>query len=106
MNHKIDWDKMADWAESDAPFAGPPSGRTLSGEAAREAGRRILEQYGSGRPSLGHEHAQGKGSSPRRQVRLPQEVNDELDAYAAEHGQTASQVMRDALKEFFERRAA
>ena len=53
-----------------------------------------------GRPTLGHDHATGRGRSPRRQVRLPADTNAALDAYAAEHNTTASAVIRDALNAY------
>ena len=101
----VDWDAMAEWAESDDVFTRPAQAATRTGEEARAAGREILERF-AGRPNVGHTHAQGKGSSPRRQVRLPEAINNQLDTYAAETGQTASQVIRDALENFFEGRAA
>lgn len=101
----IDWDAMADWAESDDVFTQPAQAPTRTGEEARAAGREILERF-AGRPNVGHTRAQGKGSSPRRQVRLPENINQQLDRYTSETGQTASQVIRDALENFFEGRAA
>ncbi|MFT0846608.1 CopG family transcriptional regulator [Actinomycetaceae bacterium L2_0104] len=101
----IDSEAMSAYVESDEFFDEPPAGRTLTGDEARAAGREVLERF-AGRPNVGHTHAQGKGSSPRRQVRLPEALNSQLDTYAAETGQTASQVIRDALESFFEGRAA
>ncbi|MDO4900211.1 gamma-glutamyltransferase [Actinomyces sp.] len=54
----------------------------------------------SGRPTLGHARATGRGASARRQVRLPETTNTALDAYAAEHNMTPSAVIRQALDEF------
>ncbi len=101
----LDWEAMSAYVESDEFFNEPPAGRTLTGAEAQAATRDLLARVG-GRPNVGHRRAQGKGNSPRRQVRLPENINQQLDTYAAETGQTASQVIRDALENFFEGRAA
>ncbi len=95
----IDFDAMSDYVESDEFFDEPPAGRTLTGVEARVATRELLASVG-GRPNLGQTRAQGKGSSPRRQVRLPDPINNQLDRYSAKTGQTPSQVIRDALERY------
>ena len=72
-----------------------PVGQPLGGgDIADEHALRTLM---GGRPTLGHDHATGRGASARRQVRLPEHTNTALDAYVAAHGTTASAVIRDAL---------
>ena len=94
MNSSNDYDKMADWAESDTVFDAQTA-VTLNGDAAGEVGRAVL----GGRPNLGSESA-GQGVSPRRQVRLPRDLDAKLDAYMQEHGISASEVIRRALSDF------
>lgn len=87
---------LSQWAEQgNISDANPHT--VLSGKDATRAARALL----SGKPSLGHATAQGQGRSPRRQVRLPQELNTRLDAYAHQHNMTVSQTIRNALEYFF-----
>ncbi|WP_167203061.1 gamma-glutamyltransferase [Actinomyces respiraculi] len=73
----------------------------IIGRGTPRGGSRIsddeLDAILQGRPNLGHDHATGRGRSPRRQVRLPEHTNNALDAYSAKHNTTASAVIRDAL---------
>lgn len=89
--------KLSTWAESDAAVEALESSTaprdTDQGRFALEAFRR------AGRPRLG-ESRRGSGRSPRRQVRLPDELNAALDCYAVEHGVNPSEVMRQALARF------
>ena len=101
----VDWDAMADWAESDDVFVRPATARTRTGKEAQAVGQEILERF-AGRPNVGHTRAQGSGNSPRRQVRLPEDINTQLDRYAAQTGKTASQVIRDALESYLSANAA
>lgn len=78
--HDADWNALADRMEREDCRA-QPSGRVQKGRKAAEAGRRVLAEVG--RPSLGSAHARRDGGSPRRQVRLPIDVNEGLDAHAA-----------------------
>lgn len=80
-------------------WTGPHPRAAFRGEEAKEASERIVEKY-SGRPNLGSDHAQNKGRSPRRQVRLPEDVDNRLNEYAREHETTPSQVMRDAIEAY------
>ncbi|WP_175953780.1 CopG family transcriptional regulator [Schaalia sp. Marseille-Q2122] len=47
-----------------------------------------------GRKRLG---IKGSGASPKRQVRLSEEINDRLDEEARRQGVTASEVIREAI---------
>ncbi|MEL4506396.1 CopG family transcriptional regulator [Luteococcus sp. H138] len=97
IRHGIDFTELADWAESDQATRAPQTSPVLHGEEAQRASRALL---GRGRPTLGAGHATGKGESPRRQLRLDAETNQRLDAYAAQHHMSASEVMRRALANF------
>lgn len=101
MHYGIDFDALADWAESDAPFQAPAGGRALAGEQARAASATVLAA--AGRPTLGHTHARRTGRSPRRQVRLASDTSERLDRYAAAHGGNASAIIRDAVEEYLDR---
>lgn len=93
--------KLAEWAENDPGFHDALSAGKAG--AATEEGRReaaAMIAAAKGRPSLGSSQAEGTGRSPRRQVRLPHELNERLDSYAAAHGNTPSEVMREALERF------
>ncbi|MCI1650094.1 ribbon-helix-helix protein, CopG family [Bifidobacterium tibiigranuli] len=93
----FDIDRLVAWAESDEPTKSGVT--TAQGDEAARQGRALLHL--GGRPSLGAVHAQGEGRSPRRQVRLPQELNHELDQYVQEEKTSASEVIRLALSEYF-----
>lgn len=100
----LEIEALAAWAESDAMLesletssidvhTGPLTGWV--GEEVRKAGRPRLD----GQPS-------GAGRAPRRQVRLPEPLNNALDAYAQQQRLTASEIMRDAVAEYLARRNA
>ncbi|WP_188043940.1 hypothetical protein [Changpingibacter yushuensis] len=55
--NQVDWDVMADWAESDASFLRPARGRTLVDEEARRASRELLTRV-TRRPNRYDGHAQ------------------------------------------------
>lgn len=55
-----------------------------------------------GRPNLGRARATGHGRSPRRQVRLPEDLNNRLDAYADAKDLTVSDVIRAALEAYLQ----
>lgn len=100
---KLDERDLADltaWAESDGPV---DDGLTLSDEEARRLTDRTLHM--AGRPSLDSRRATGEGRSPRRQVRLPRAMNDELDSFARKTDTTPSEVIRDAVGEYLDRRS-
>jgi len=56
-----------------------------------------------GRPNRGEE---SQGKSPSRQVRLPQEVSDQVDALAKRRRVPSSEVMREAIIEYIGRHRA
>jgi len=55
--NQVDWDVMADWAESDDSFLRPARGRTLVDEEARLASRELLTRV-AGRTSRFDGHVQ------------------------------------------------
>ena len=99
---RLDEHDLADltaWAESDGPV---DDGFTLGDEEARRLADRTMRM--AGRPALDSHRATGEGRSPRRQVRLPAELNEELDRFARQTDTTPSKVIRDALGEYIGRR--
>jgi hypothetical protein len=92
QNH---YDKLADWAESDAPAIHPDRGST--GAAAADASRDILRRAG-GRPSLDLDSP--AGTSPRRQVRLPRALSDRIDELADNDNRSPSDLMREAIANY------
>lgn len=101
MTQKNDREKRARdlsaWAESDAAIEALENSTTPRDTAE---GRFALQAFRqAGRPRLGgNQHKIGR--SPRRQVRLPDELNTALDSYAARHNIKPSEVMRQALSQF------
>jgi hypothetical protein len=55
-----------------------------------------------GRPAKG----KPAGASPSRQVRLPQDISDRVDALAERWNVPSSEVMRAAITEYIERHPA
>lgn len=53
-----------------------------------------------GRPRLSG--STGQGRSPKRQVRLPIDLNQELDARAKREHRSASDILRDALTAYLD----
>lgn len=108
-----DYDKLAQWAESDAPSVRPgavvrrgtPKSRAAAlamlQEAAGDdpAGSDLLERSsGAGRPSLA---ANGPaGTSPLWQIRAPRDLDAALRARADAEGRSFSEVLRDAATEY------
>ena len=89
--------ELADWAETDdaaeafAAADDTPDDATFL--AVQEAARREL-----GRPRLdGQTPGAGAGRAPKRQVRLPKQLDDQLAAYSTAHSTTRSAVIREAL---------
>ncbi|MGW6132352.1 ribbon-helix-helix protein, CopG family [Cellulomonas sp. NPDC055163] len=84
-----------------------PDGAVVHAPAGPEAGRAFLEQFVSageldkvsraGRPSLS-----GKGTSPKRQVRLPADLDAQLVRLAKDKGRTPSDVMREAVETYIQ----
>jgi hypothetical protein len=83
-----------------------PDGAVVREGQGDEPGRGYLARYlspdeldaaarrGRGRPRLA---GSGTGRSPKRQVRLPEEVDDALVRLAHDQGRSPSAVMRDAI---------
>ena len=93
-----DYAAAAEWAEHHyTPEEN--SARALHGEAAAAHGRALLERAGVGRPRLDRSE-DARGRSPRRQVRLPQSLSDDVDQLATAQGRTAAEVMRDAIADY------
>lgn len=89
--------ELSTWAESDAAI----EALKLS-DAPRdtEESRIALDAFQkAGRPRLDGTSS-GSGRAPRRQVRLPADLNRALDTYASEHNTTASEIMRQAISRF------
>lgn len=104
MTKSIDqqkYQRLADWAENDPEFFDAlRSAHVIEGTDATRHEAAEMIKAARGRPSLGEEQAKGRGRSPRRQVRLPEELNRKLDVFAAEHERTPSEVMREALESY------
>jgi len=100
----------AAWAESieDSEFEPAPDGAAFEGDAAVCAGRDLLdsivgaveldEAISRGRPGLNGQT--GVGSSPKRQVRLPRELDALLVQRAEAEKRKLSEVMRDAIDNY------
>ena len=102
----VDYDALSMWAESDAAVVALEetlaAGSTTRGASSGEVAARVFAS--AGRPRLSGDN--GKGASPRRQVRLPDELNARLDAYAKAQGLSPSAVMREALQKYLPASAA
>lgn len=85
--------RLAEWAENDDREIHPDRG--LLGQHATDASRELLRRT-AGRPSIDTD-AGASGPTPRRQVRLPRELNSRLDDLAASQHRSASDVMREAI---------
>lgn len=101
-------DALSAWAESDG-FTIPDSAQVEWSSPDDEAGRSLVESIvgadeleqivpRGGRPSLGGQA--GTGPSPKRQVRLPRDLDDRLVARAADEHRDLSEIMRDAIAEY------
>lgn len=99
-----DYLQAADWAENDMALK-PESRTALRGPAAAEHGRALLERATGGRPPLDPNAAPGQ-HSPVRQVRLPADLNEQLDAVAAAEHRRPSDVIRSALADYLASRSA
>ena len=90
----------AEWAERDMVL--PTNSTTaLRGDDAAAFGRGVLARA-VGRPALDPDAARGE-YSPRRQVRLPRALSDDIDELAAAQGRAASSVMREAIADYVDR---
>lgn len=82
-----------------------PAGTVVHAGVGEQPGRAFLEQFvdadeldriaRGGRPSLS-----GAGTSPKRQVRLPVDVDIALDELAARQGRKPSAIMREAIENY------
>lgn len=98
-------ERLSAWAESDA-FEIPTSAEILVGADAEHEARATIEDLvgaerldrainRGGRPSL--DGRSGSGPSPKRQVRLPRDVDDRLMARAAAEHREVSELLREAI---------
>ncbi|MDR5698272.1 ribbon-helix-helix protein, CopG family [Agromyces aerolatus] len=98
-------EELSAWAESKAFDIGNPE-EILVGPEAAAAGRSLMESIvgeealdrainRGGRPSLSG--TTGSGASPKRQVRLPREVDERLLARASREHRDISDLMREAI---------
>lgn len=91
-----DKDKTAAaWAEHDMTLRAR-SRTALRGAAAAEHGQAALARATGGRPSIDPTAKPGQHAR-NRQVRLPAEVDQQLQALAGRPQRTASAVLRDAV---------
>lgn len=74
----------------------PKAGERILLDAAGVETWEEFERVEMGRPRVG----QNRGPSPVIQTRIPQALKEQLDTYATDHGQKASEVVREALSRF------
>ncbi len=98
-----DYAAAAAWAEHEMVLP-VDSTTALRGEAAAAFGRGMVARA-VGRPALDPAAAAGE-HSPRRQVRLPRALSDDVDQLAATQGRTAAEVMREAITDYLTRNQA
>lgn len=101
------------WAEQLDSFG--PDARLTSGSAAAAHGRAALEaalggaegveKALRGRPSLASEQKARGYQSPKRTFRLTEDLDQQLATFVTAKQRPQSDVMRDALSEYFERHA-
>jgi len=106
------WTAWAERAEAE-DFDTPASAQVFEGNAAEEEIGGLLDEIfsedesasiGRGRPAL--DRPAGSGASPKRQVRLPRELDAALTAAAAEEHRRPSAIIRDALSEYLTKKAS
>lgn len=107
------WQDWADRAEGD-DISTPASARRYEGDAAEEEIGGLLDEILSpdelasigrrGRPGLNG--GAGSGESPKRQVRLPRELDAALTERAAAEHRRPSAIIRDALSDYLHRKAS
>lgn len=105
--------ELSDWAENLDSLG--PGVRIASGDDAAANGRATLEAALGGargveRSIRGRRLLAGTSSqarrghpSPQRSFRLPEELDDELTRATLAQGRRPSDIIRDALAEYFER---
>lgn len=87
-----DFDALLDGVEIDQTAPTPQPAPGAATVTAAEVRARL------GRPGL--DGSAGAGRSPRRQVRLPHDLDQLLDQRAAEQHRTPSELMRDAIDRY------
>lgn len=93
-----DYQAAADWAEREMRLR-PDSPTARRGASAAQHGSEALARALGGRPSI--DPTAGPGEHARkRQVRLPADVDRQLDALASAQHRSASAVLRDALTDY------
>lgn len=96
VNTERDFDQLAHWAEHDMTL--PENSTTaVRGPDAAAIGRELLERVG--RPALDPDAEPGT-ESPRRQVRLPQPLSNQVNELAQRQGRKPAALMRDAIAEY------
>lgn len=114
------YDKLAQWSESDAPSVRPDAVVHRGTPESRAAARAMLEDAleihdevdavliergsGGGRPSLAAGGPAGK--SPLGQIRAPKDLDAALRARAEAEGRSFSEVLRDAATEYLVKHAS
>lgn len=89
-----DHEDAARWAEDDMVL--PENSKTARrGAAAAKAGRALLAR--ARRTPTPRPGSEASTESPKRQVRLPLAVSEQVDAIAQAQGRKAAEVMRDAI---------
>lgn len=102
MGQSKDYTAAADWAEHEMVLP-KNSGSALVGDDAAAFGKDLLRR--AGRPSVDPAAAPGE-HSPRRQVRLPKALSDDVDHLAKAQGRSAAEVMRNAIADYLSRSKA
>lgn len=97
MTNESRYDALARWAE--AEMEPEDAATVLTGEDAIRDARATLARAGVGRPKLAASAPKGE-RSPRRQVRMSQEMSDAIDALADARGESPSDIMREALTSY------
>lgn len=98
MTTEQNYEAAAAWAENEMELK-TNSTTARYGTAAARHGQEALERALGGRPSIDPVSERGH-HSPKRQVRLPSDVDNALVALAAAQHRTLSAVMRDALADY------
>ena len=98
-----DYNDAADWAEHDMVL--PKNSKSaLRGHDAAAFGAEVLRRAG-GRPALDPTATAGT-HSPRRQVRLPQELSDQVDELATRAGTRPASIMRQAIQDYVDQHSS
>lgn len=109
--HEIRDERRERWARDGIDIT--PEMNAYGGEEAARRGRALVESavdadelaeldrlITRGRPSIGAEEP--RGESPKRQVRLPEELDHALTERAEREHRSASAIMRDALAKYLQ----